>query len=517
MSGASQNQDSQSVQYFVDVNLAERFSKSLAFLISVRLCFTCRQKYEGEEKFLSDQWVSTVDIIISHCSKQQDYLLPDTPLKEAIFRILLANGPMDSEQISGVLSERWAMSAFPRDVSPSVIQRLLESGIYNCVGTASEQDSQNWYSQIEDAIRKREQTQKGEVQSTTPIGRVAPQRRKRSRRKIDAPVAPQPQVRIEDPGDPFAPTSEPIIRGVSAELGTQFEKLLYWLTAVGGGTWQTFAEACLVLGIVKERGQARSALRRLRLLGHVDCSQDGSRWEVSPAALVRFPISPEKGFLAGQRLLSQLDEESGFHTLTHQPDYQGPPRLELTADGSRTLQTAVGETSTELTKVLPAIDEWKDMLQHVPKLLTTQFDLHIWNGRQFRPYNTFYEKDGKYHGTSGMYHLRSVEGRFRYDVTLFFDERNQRWLRGDWYGLRFLAAGTGVGDVIYRNDAGNLLVPEAQRWPLLYERALVLASGLLPQISGNGNWLIYNGIPLDLAETLCQKLNVRLRQETKDA
>ena len=64
-----------------------------------------------------------------------DFLLPDTPLKEAIFRVILAHGnePMTAEDISEILTERWAMTAYPRDVTPQVIQRLLENSETYCI------------------------------------------------------------------------------------------------------------------------------------------------------------------------------------------------------------------------------------------------------------------------------------------------------------------------------------------------------------------------------------------------
>ena len=516
MNGASQNGNPQLAQYFVDFNLAEEFSQSSPFMISERLCFMCSMNYRNRSTVAPDPWILIADIV-THCAKERDYLLPDTPLKEAIFRVLLVNGPMDSEQISNALSEKWSMSAFPRNTTPRVIQRLLEGGIYHCVGAASEQDVQDWLSQVDDASRKREQSRREEISSPSPEKGSTIKKRKRPSKELDAPGLPQREVKIDDPGDPFALSDEPIRESASPELGIQFEKLLYWLSAVGGGTWQTFAQACVALGVVDERQHARSVLRRLRLLGHVDSSQDGSHWEVSPAALVLLPIQPEKGFLAGQRVPSLVEEEGGIHGRTHQPDYQGPPRVEIVPDGSHARISTVGQTATKLAELLPAINEWMDSLQQMPKLLTTQFDLQIWDGRQFEPCNTFYERDGRYYGTSGMYRLSRSENKFSYETTLFFDEPNQRWLRGDWYGLRFLAVGTSGSDAIHDPDANILLVPAAQRWPLLYERALVLASGLLPGSTDSRNWLRYQGIPLDLALTLCRKLNVRLRQETNNA
>jgi hypothetical protein len=49
-------------------------------------------------------------------------------------------------------------------------------------------------------------------------------------------------------------------------------------------------------------------------------------------------------------------------------------------------------------------------------------------------------------------------------------------------------------------------VPVEERWPLLYEQALVQASGLLPGRSAS--WLSYHDIPQDLAESLSEKLDI---------
>ena len=76
-----------------------------------------------------------IDTIAQRSSKEPDYLLPDTPLKEALFRVLLANGnrPMTPHEISAALTDLWAMSAYPRDLSPRIINRLLEHSGNYCI------------------------------------------------------------------------------------------------------------------------------------------------------------------------------------------------------------------------------------------------------------------------------------------------------------------------------------------------------------------------------------------------
>ena len=118
--------------YFVDPEGAEASRRSLPVLIASRLCYMCRQGYEDDQIVAADPQ-DFIDIIVGHCSNEQDFLLPDTAMKEAIFRILLGNSnePMDAEQVSSDLSSRWPMT---RVTSPEVIQRLLDNSAYYCIG-----------------------------------------------------------------------------------------------------------------------------------------------------------------------------------------------------------------------------------------------------------------------------------------------------------------------------------------------------------------------------------------------
>ena len=73
--------------------------------------------------------------IVYQVAETEDYLLPDTPLKEAIFRVLLANDnkPMGPQSISSVLEEKWQLSPYPRDISASTITKLLDHSDPYCI------------------------------------------------------------------------------------------------------------------------------------------------------------------------------------------------------------------------------------------------------------------------------------------------------------------------------------------------------------------------------------------------
>ncbi len=503
--------------YFIDQKAAEASRRSLPVLISSRLCWRCRQGFEDVQIITADPQ-NFVDRIVKHCANEQDFLLPDTPMKEAIFRVLLgkSNDPMTAEQISATLSSKWPMT---RITSPQVIQRLLDNSTYYCIAPASEDAILQSGPRQHITIDQKHKNKSG----------GQPKRKSASKRRGETSSKPdkvshlkgmsETSAGVNAPGDPFKKSSTASVQTASPELGIRFERLLYWLSTYGEGTRQAFAQACMTLEVADDNTSVRSAFRRMQLLGHIDISKDGSKWSASPAAFVRFADDSERGFLAGLRIPSLLNSAADTNSVP-QPDNQGPQRIEtIPSDWQDAISsvTDAGSTANRLVELLPGLDDWKDSLQHMSKLNTTQFEIERWEGSQFQPCVTLYERNGRYYGQSGMYRLsRQRSGQGEYKPTLFFDEPGQRWLRGDWYGLRFLALNPAGDDAqaVHVSGANELLIPEVQRWPMLYERALVLASGLLPKRADNHAWLKYQRIPFELARTLCDKLNVPLRQET---
>ena len=109
-------------RYFIDLGSGGH-GRSVTAVIGERRCRTHRRP-ELEDAAPQD----LIDQITEHCKDTSDYLLPDTPIKEAIFRVLLSNGnePLTPDEVGQILSDRWAMSASPRDLSHWVVQRLME-------------------------------------------------------------------------------------------------------------------------------------------------------------------------------------------------------------------------------------------------------------------------------------------------------------------------------------------------------------------------------------------------------
>ena len=120
--------------FVISEEQAQQIGAALPLLIANRLGYMDKQALEEEPTADSDIQ-PLIDLIVASSSHDDDYLLPDTPLKEALFRIILANGNegMDADRISQILNERWAMSAYPRNLSPHVINRLLENSANYCI------------------------------------------------------------------------------------------------------------------------------------------------------------------------------------------------------------------------------------------------------------------------------------------------------------------------------------------------------------------------------------------------
>ena len=140
-----QNDETESYREFViSEEQAARIGAALPLMIAGRLGYMDRQALEEEPTPDSDIQ-PYIDLIVASSSHDADYLLPDTPLKEALFRLILANGnqPMTADQISETLTQRWAMSAYPRNLTPHVINRILENSANYCIIPLADSPDEN--------------------------------------------------------------------------------------------------------------------------------------------------------------------------------------------------------------------------------------------------------------------------------------------------------------------------------------------------------------------------------------
>ena len=127
-SGNGEAEERPQRRYYVDLETDNAADRSLAVVIARRRCYADQQS-EDEKSLMASDPKDHIKRIVEHCADTSDYLLPDTPLKEAVFRMMLASGnqPVTAEEISQKLTAQWALSTNRRDISMGVIQRLLDN------------------------------------------------------------------------------------------------------------------------------------------------------------------------------------------------------------------------------------------------------------------------------------------------------------------------------------------------------------------------------------------------------
>jgi hypothetical protein len=115
-------------RYAVDVKAFDASGKSFAFTVRNRRCWQCQQVLDEMEVVIGDPKEHMKEIA-SCCSAKPDYLLPGTPLTEAVFRLLLANGnkPMTAEEIRDGLGTAWSSVLYMKDLSDELLIKLVEN------------------------------------------------------------------------------------------------------------------------------------------------------------------------------------------------------------------------------------------------------------------------------------------------------------------------------------------------------------------------------------------------------
>ena len=110
------------------INLNDESHRSIALLIADRREHLVKQS-DNIQNILSYNLKDLVKDISTKAIDSKEYLLPDMPLKEAVFRTVLANKnkPISAVAISQKLKNSWPVNTYPRDMSPKVIQSLLKN------------------------------------------------------------------------------------------------------------------------------------------------------------------------------------------------------------------------------------------------------------------------------------------------------------------------------------------------------------------------------------------------------
>lgn len=131
-------------KYFIDENWYRQRRRSFLAVAQARFCPACRERI-GE---LTQERVPVADpqtgrvvfelqtvrygdkpihVIANCCSKSGDYITPETPVMEALFRLFLANGnqPADVDTLREKLEEYIHLYCKPHGYAPELLERLI--------------------------------------------------------------------------------------------------------------------------------------------------------------------------------------------------------------------------------------------------------------------------------------------------------------------------------------------------------------------------------------------------------
>lgn len=321
-----------------------------------------------------------------------------------------------------------------------------------------------------------------------------------------------PKVNLSDP---FSYTNSEVVRTPAKDQQFVYNNLLYWLSLHGYGTWQLFRSACEELGLDQTGEYSRRIARRLRSLGHIEITNDGQNWFISPACLVETENQDGQfhAFLSGQRSpqLVNILEQSGHIETEPQPDGDAPEVIRVTFPSRDTAEHfakvytqqqyqlyIAGRSDLKIASVLPDLSSWETSLPALT-IIKGNYTFEQWIGNGFFPIDLPKE--------TGLYRLSHISTRIEHpQLTLFYDIKGNTWRKADWYGLRYLMlCRTGTKcTFLYDHKLKRLCISKEHRLPDIYERSLVLASGRLP-IAWNDQ-VIFGDVSDTLAHILSNKL-----------
>ncbi|MBN1644301.1 MAG: hypothetical protein JW856_05750 [Dehalococcoidales bacterium] len=115
-------------RWAIDLDWLESSNRSVSVLAIGSLCPGCRKKIKVATP--DSKKNDLLKTIHTCCSRHPDFITPDLPFQESIFRIFLANGnkPLSLKELGDQLSQRRGINLY--NTSETTLARLLKSADY---------------------------------------------------------------------------------------------------------------------------------------------------------------------------------------------------------------------------------------------------------------------------------------------------------------------------------------------------------------------------------------------------
>jgi len=115
-------------KYQIDVKAFDASGRSFGFAVYSRLSNSGKAVIDdGKTPGGFGSPTEYMKVMANICSKEPDFLLPGTPITEAVFKLLLANTnkAMTIDEIQSGLTTAWASVIYLKNLSDEILRRML--------------------------------------------------------------------------------------------------------------------------------------------------------------------------------------------------------------------------------------------------------------------------------------------------------------------------------------------------------------------------------------------------------
>jgi len=129
------------VSYVIDLERCRLLRRSPEQMLLQRRCPACRARLEEASKPRRPE--THIRDIARCCSRKEDFITPDMPLLEIVYRTLLAAGnkPVRLRELHHRVTQEWATPSNPKNVSLEDLRRILDSDTYYGFAAISQEPS----------------------------------------------------------------------------------------------------------------------------------------------------------------------------------------------------------------------------------------------------------------------------------------------------------------------------------------------------------------------------------------
>jgi len=116
-------------KYQIDVKAFDTSGRSFGYAVYTRLSANGKAVVDdGKTAGGFGNAAEYMKVMSNICSKEPDFLLPGTPITEAVFKLLLANTnkAMTLDEIQSGLTTAWASVIYLKNLSDDVLRRMLD-------------------------------------------------------------------------------------------------------------------------------------------------------------------------------------------------------------------------------------------------------------------------------------------------------------------------------------------------------------------------------------------------------